>query len=72
MVNRALIQIYSRDDSQISKSPCTHAGGQTDRKTRATFALLYIYNHVHLAQYHIHVERFSDLSKGTTEQRIGF
>jgi hypothetical protein len=51
-VNRAFIQIRARDNSQIFESVFTHAGGQTDRKTRATFSLVCIINinYVHLAQ----------------------
>jgi hypothetical protein len=65
MVDRTFIQIHARDESQISKSPGTHAGRQSDVKIRATFAPLCII-------MYIHVKRFSDFRKKTTEQRIGF
>jgi hypothetical protein len=48
MVDRTFIQIHARDESQISKSPGTHAGGQTDVKIRATFALLCIIMYIHV------------------------
>jgi hypothetical protein len=45
MVNRELIQIHVRDNSEINKNlnvHCTYVDRETDRKTRASFTLLCI------------------------------